>query len=121
MRRTAGRTRDYPEPVYLAFELIKPIFGSARRTERRLGDPEIWKRFLRALIRAGPGDQRLKDLLSPDQKPIRAYHYRCAAHVMKPLHTRRMMVDRNTGGVIESRATPTPTTSRSALASGGTA
>lgn len=74
-----GRTRDYPESVYLGFELVKGIFGSARRTEHNLGDPEIWRRFVRALIRAMPHDQRLKGLLHPDEKPIRAYHYRHAA------------------------------------------
>jgi hypothetical protein len=77
--KDTGRTRDYPEPVYLGFELIKPIFGSARRTERNLGDPEIWDRFLRALLRAVPGDRRLKALQTSDQEPIRAYHYRYAA------------------------------------------
>ncbi|MGY1603114.1 hypothetical protein [Geodermatophilus sp. SYSU D00815] len=76
-----GRSRDYPEPVYLGFELVKGIYGSARRTEHNLGDPEIWDRFLRALIRAVPGDQRLKALRDTDcdQGPIRAYHYRYAA------------------------------------------
>lgn len=146
-----GRSREYPEPVYLGFELIKGIYGSARRTEHNLGDKHIWQRFLDALIRAVPHDQRLKALRNSEQEPIRAFHYRYAArtwlkevledlkeafrdasaelaqqlgqctvdgpstpnrpqlcgatkwdgHVMKPLHTRRKLVDENTGEVTE--------------------
>src|SRR3954451_14912380 len=79
MRRTPAAPATTPSRSTLPFELIKPIFGSARRTARNLGDPEIWDRFLRALIRAVPGDRRLKALQKSDQEPIRAYHYRYAA------------------------------------------
>jgi hypothetical protein len=149
--KETGRSREYPEPVYLGFELVKPVFGSARRTEHNLGDAQIWDRFLSALIQAVPGDQRLKALQKSGQEPIRAFHYRYAAktwlnevledlkeafrdtaaelaqqlgqctvdgpstpnrpqlcgatkwdgHVVKPLHTRRRLVDKNTGEVTE--------------------
>lgn len=149
--KDTGRSRDYPESVYLGFELVKAVFRSARRTEHNLGDEQIWHRFLDALIKAVPSDRRLKALRNSEQAPIRAYHYRHAArtwlqevqedlkeafrdaaaelaqqlgqctvdgpstpnrpqlsgatkwdgHVMKPLHTRRKVVDQETGEVTE--------------------
>jgi hypothetical protein len=149
--KETGRSRDYPEPVYLGFELVKAVFRSARRTEHNLGDEQIWHRFLDALIKAVPSDRRLKALRNSGQEPIRAFHYRYAArtwlnevredlkeafrdgaaelaqqlgqctvdgpstpnrpqlcgatkwdgHVMKPLHTRRKLVDKETGEITE--------------------
>ena len=77
--KDTGRSREYPDPVHLGFELITPIFGSARRTEHQLGDKQIWHRFLDALVHAVPHDQRLKALRKSKREPIRAFHYRYAA------------------------------------------
>lgn len=76
-RAMTGRSRDYLECAYLAWQLVMPIFGSHRKLQTNLGDPVIWHWFCDALAQAQPdvpGIRRLKD-----QPPMRYHHFRWAA------------------------------------------
>ncbi len=73
-----GCPRDYPEPAYLAMELLKPVYGSTAKVEANIADQDGWGRFCRSLCTALPNDTRLKEMHK--LPPIRKYHHRHAAN-----------------------------------------
>ena len=66
-----GRRRDYPVFMWLAFDALLSVYGSARQVEAELAHPVVWD-FIRRLVR----EYHPKD---PSQwlpvRPMRRYHY----------------------------------------------
>jgi hypothetical protein len=70
-RRTGGRPRLYPAFMWLAFDALVSVYGSARQVEAELSHPVVWD-LIRSLVaerfRGGPS------MHLPDQ-PMRRHHY----------------------------------------------
>jgi hypothetical protein len=66
-----GRRRDYPAFMWLAFDALLSVYGSARQVEAELAHPVVWD-FVRRLVR----ERYPKD---PSQwlpaRPMRRHHY----------------------------------------------
>jgi hypothetical protein len=66
-----GRRRHYPEFMWLVFEALLSVYGSARRVEAELSHPLVWE-LLRRNVRQRFRRDRSKWL--PDA-PMRRHHY----------------------------------------------
>ena len=66
-----GRRRHYPEFMWLVFEALLSVYGSARRVEAELSYPLVWE-LLRRSVRQRFRSDRSKWL--PDA-PMRRHHY----------------------------------------------
>ena len=66
-----GRRRDYPTYMWLLYEALISVYGSARRVEAELAHPLVWN-----LIRTTVRDQfpHRPDLHLPE-RPMRRHHY----------------------------------------------
>ena len=66
-----GRRRDYPPFMWLVFDALLSVYGSARQVEAELAHPIVWD-YLRTLVRAHYPK-------TPDQwlpvRPMRRHHY----------------------------------------------
>src|SRR5438105_1010435 len=66
-----GRPRTYPAFMWVLFEALLSVYGSARQVEAELSHPLIWK-FIRTLVEEQfPDDPSLH--LPPE--PMRRHHY----------------------------------------------
>jgi hypothetical protein len=63
-----GRRRSYPAYMWLLFDALLSVYGSARRVETELAHPLVWE-YLRSLVA-----QRLPDEPLP-AVPMRRHHY----------------------------------------------
>jgi hypothetical protein len=70
-RTVGGRRRDYPAYMWLLFEALISVYGSARRVEAELAHPVVW-RLIRSTIR-----RRYRDRpeLHLGERPMRRHHY----------------------------------------------
>jgi hypothetical protein len=69
-----GRRRDYPTYMWLLYEALISVYGSARRVEAELAHPVVW-RHVRAM--AHRRHRGRTELQLPD-RPMRRYHYQYA-------------------------------------------
>jgi len=68
---SGGRRRHYPVYMWLLYDALLSVYGSARRVEVELAHPLVWK-HLRSMIRERFVDE--PHLWLPDT-PMRRYHY----------------------------------------------
>ncbi len=66
-----GRRRDYPTFMWLLYEALISVYGSARRVEAELAYPLVWRHIRATVRRRHPGRA---DLQLPDE-PMRRHHY----------------------------------------------
>ena len=66
-----GRRRDYPAFMWLAFDALLSVYGSARQVEAELAHPVVWD-FIRGLARERYPKEPSQWLPA---KPMRRYHY----------------------------------------------
>ena len=66
-----GRRRDYPVFMWLAFDALLSVYGSARQVEAELAHPVVWD-FVRRLVREYCPKDPSQWL--PEQ-PMRRHHY----------------------------------------------
>ena len=68
---SGGRQRDYPAFMWLFYEALISVYGSARRVEAELAHPLVWNLVRKTIRRRFPGRQELH--LS--ERPMRRHHY----------------------------------------------
>lgn len=73
-RETGGRPRHFPPFMWIFFEAMISVFGSARQAEAELSHHVVWDFVRRVVEELFPGDP---SKLLPEQ-PIRRHHYRYA-------------------------------------------
>jgi hypothetical protein len=66
-----GRQRDFPAFMYLVFEALISVYGSARQVEAELAHRAVWKVMRRTVKRAFPDNPSVR--LPP--RPMRRHHY----------------------------------------------
>src|SRR6266480_1619268 len=66
-----GRPRDYPGYMYLAYEALISVYGSARQVEAELAHRVVWKVMRRAVKRQFPDDLKMR----LPSRPMRRHHY----------------------------------------------
>jgi hypothetical protein len=68
---TGGRPRDYPTYMWLLYEALISVYGSARRVEAELSHPVTWKLIRKNIRRRFPNrlDMQLPKI------PMRRHHY----------------------------------------------
>ena len=66
-----GRRRDYPTYMWLLFEALISVYGSARRVEAELSHPLVWN-LIRKTIRRRFPTHPTRHLSG---KPMRRHHY----------------------------------------------
>jgi hypothetical protein len=66
-----GRQRDYPTFMWLLYEALVSVYGSARRVEAELAHPVVWRHVRATVHRRYPGRA---DLQLP-ARPMRRHHY----------------------------------------------
>jgi hypothetical protein len=70
-RSTGGRRRDHPTFMWLLYEALISVYGSARRVEAELAHPVVWRHLRATVRRRYPGRTELQ---LPD-RPMRRHHY----------------------------------------------
>ena len=53
-----GRPRQYPRFMFIVFEALLSVYGSARQVEAELAHPLVWNHIRRIINRRFPDDQR---------------------------------------------------------------
>src|SRR5207253_814772 len=66
-----GRPRDYPDYMYLVYEALISVYGSARQVEAELAHRVVWKVIRRAVKRQFPDDLKMR----LPSRPMRRHHY----------------------------------------------
>src|SRR5437667_1791675 len=66
-----GRPRGYPDYMYLVYEALISVYGSARQVEAELAHRAVWKVMRRAVKRQFPDDPRMR----LPSRPMRRHHY----------------------------------------------
>ena len=66
-----GRPRDYPDYMYLVYEALISVYGSARQVEAELAHRVVWKVMRRAVKRQFPDDPKMR----LPSRPMRRHHY----------------------------------------------
>jgi hypothetical protein len=66
-----GRRRDYPPFMWLLYEALITVYGSARRVEAELAHPVVWNLIRKTIKQRFPGQRDLHLGL----KPMRRHHY----------------------------------------------
>jgi hypothetical protein len=69
--RAGGRRRDYPAFMWLLYEALISVYGSARRVEAELAHPLVW-RLIRSTVRRSYPD---RPELQLGDRPMRRHHY----------------------------------------------
>ncbi len=83
-----GRHRDYPTFMWLFYEALISVYGSARRVEAELAHPLVWNLIRKTIRRRFPGRRDLH--LS--ERPMRRHHYLYARnrYLTRPRRPRRV-------------------------------
>src|SRR4051794_38182705 len=68
---SGGRPRDYPTFMWLLYEALISVYGSARRVEAELAHPVVWN-VIRTTIRERFADRPGRQL---PIRPMRRHHY----------------------------------------------
>jgi hypothetical protein len=66
-----GRPRSYPDYMYLVYEALISVYGSARQVEAELAHRVVWKVMRRAVKRQFPDDPKMR----LPSRPMRRHHY----------------------------------------------
>ena len=66
-----GRRRDYPTFMWLLYEALISVYGSARRVEAELAHPVVWNLIRNTIRRQFPG----RGDLQLSERPMRRHHY----------------------------------------------
>jgi hypothetical protein len=66
-----GRRRDYPPFMWLLYEALITVYGSARRVEAELAHPIVWNLIRKTIKQRFPGRRELH----LPQNPMRRHHY----------------------------------------------
>src|SRR2546429_8796732 len=66
-----GRPRHYPDYMYLVYEALISVYGSARQVEAELAHRVVWKVMRRAVKRQFPDDLKMR----LPYRPMRRHHY----------------------------------------------
>src|SRR2546430_17707641 len=66
-----GRPREFPGFMYLVYEALISVYGSARQVEAELSHRVVWKIMRRAVKRQFPDDPRMR----LPSRPMRRHHY----------------------------------------------
>ena len=69
-RRPGGRPRDYPVFMWLLFDALLSVYGTARRVEAELAHPIVWNLIRRPSASASP----IRTDWLPE-RPMRRHHY----------------------------------------------
>ena len=69
-RGVGGRRRGYPAFMYLTFEALISVYGSARQVESELAHRVVWKLMRRTVKRTFPDNPGIR--LPP--RPMRRHH-----------------------------------------------
>jgi hypothetical protein len=68
---TGGRPRDYPPFMWLLYEALITVYGSARRVEAELAHPAVWHLIRKNVRRRFPA----RPNLALAERPMRRHHY----------------------------------------------
>ena len=66
-----GRPRSYPDYMYLVYEALISVYGSARQVEAELAHRVVWKVIRREVKRQFPEDPKMRI----PSRPMRRHHY----------------------------------------------
>ncbi|HLI56332.1 MAG TPA: hypothetical protein VKY26_04770 [Actinomycetota bacterium] len=70
-REKGGRSRDYPDFMYLAYEALISVYASARQVEAELAHKVVWKLMRRTVKKMFPDDESMR----LPSRPMRRHHY----------------------------------------------
>jgi hypothetical protein len=70
-REKGGRSRDYPDYMYLVFEALISVYASARQVEAELSHKVVWKLIRRTVKKMFPDDESMR----LPSRPMRRHHY----------------------------------------------
>ena len=70
-RENGGRSRDYPNFMYVAYEALISVYASARQVEAELAHKVVWKLMRRTLKKMFPDDETMR----LPSRPMRRHHY----------------------------------------------
>jgi hypothetical protein len=70
-REKGGRSRDYPDFMYLVFEALISVYTSARQVEAELSHKVVWKLMRRTVKKMFPDDESMR----LPSRPMRRHHY----------------------------------------------
>ena len=70
-REAGGRRRDYPTFMWLLYEALISVYGSARRVEAELAHPVVWNLIRNTIRRRFPD----RTDLHLSERPMRRHHY----------------------------------------------
>src|SRR5207244_3965397 len=68
---SGGRQRDYPTYMWLLYEALISVYGSARQVEAELAHPLVWGLICKTIRQRFPS----RPDLHLSQRPMRRHHY----------------------------------------------